>query len=197
MMVNFIDENRDSWGVEPICKNLQIAPSTYHEVKATQADPTRLSRRRRRDIELKSSIQRIWDENFQVYGPRKVWKQLRREGQTVGRGRIERLMREMGLKDSTRGCKTIRTTFSDPNRPTPEDLVQRIFHATAPNQLWVADFTYVATWSGVVYVAFVIDAYSKAIVGWRVSTRMTADLTLDALEQALWARPINAGLIHP
>lgn len=149
-------------------------------------DPTRLSQRRRRDIDLKSSIQRIWDDNFKVYGTRKVWKQLRREGQTVGRGRIERLMREMGLKGSTRGLKTIRTTFSDPNNPTPEDLVQRDFHATAPNQLWVADFTYVATWSGVVYVAFVIDAYSKAIVGWRASTWMTADLTLDALERALW-----------
>ena len=171
-MVGFVDQNRAKWGVEPICKNLPIALSTYHAVKATQADPMRLTRRRRRDIELKSSIQRIGDDNFQVNAPSKVWKQLRREGQTVGWGRLEHLMRKMGLKGSTRGLKTIRTTFSDPNHPTPEDLVQRDFHATAPNQLGVADFTYVATGSGVVFGAFVIDAYSKAIVGWRVSTRI-------------------------
>jgi len=196
MMVGFIDQNRQTWGIEPICDALPIAPSTYHEVKAGEADPSRLSARRRRDIELRTQIQKVWDENFQVYGPRKVWNQLRREGVVVGRGRIERLMKQMGLKGTTRGQKSIQTTFADPNNSTPEDLVQRNFHATAPNQLWVADFTYVVTWSGFVFVAFVIDAFAKTIVGWRVSTKMTTDLTLDALEQALWARPVNAGLIH-
>jgi transposase InsO family protein len=196
MMVGFIDQNRQTWGIEPICDALPIAPSTYHEVKAGEADPSRLSARRRRDIELRTQIQNVWDENFQVYGPRKVWNQLRREGVVVGRGRIERLMKQMGLKGTTRGQKSIQTTFADPNNSTPEDLVQRNFHATAPNQLWVADFTYVVTWSGFVFVAFVIDAFAKTIVGWRVSTKMTTDLTLDALEQALWARPVNAGLIH-
>jgi putative transposase len=196
MMVSFVDQNRTAWGVEPICDALPIALSTYYEVKASEADPGRLSARRRRDGELREHIRRVWDDNFQVYGPRKVWKQLVRDGVAVGRGRIERLMRQMGLQGTTRGDKTKRTTFSDPHIPTPEDLVQRQFQATAPNQLWVADFTYVATWSGFVYVAFVIDAYAKTIVGWRVSTRMTTELTLDALEQALWARPVNAGLIH-
>ena len=183
-------------GVEPICDALPIAPSTYYEVKAGIDDPSKLSHRRRRDGELKTLIQKIWDENWQVYGPRKVWKQLLREGETVGRGTIERLMRQMGLAGTIRSPGKRRTTFADPKNSTPEDLVQRDFEPAAPNQLWVADFTYVATWTGVVYVAFVIDAYAKAIVGWRVSTRMTADLTLDALEQALWARPVNAGLIH-
>lgn len=194
-MVQFIDQHRGDWGVEPICEALPIAPATYHMTKVELADPSRLSRRRIRDAELRVLIQKVWDENRQLYGARKVWLQLKREGQRVARCTVERLMRQMGIQGVVRGQKK-RTTFPDPANPTPSDLVQRDFQATSPNQLWVADFTYVATWAGFVYVAFIIDAYAKTIVGWRVSTRMTAELTLDALEQALWSRPVNAGLVH-
>jgi len=196
MIVGFIDQNRLTWGVEPICENLHIAPSTYHAEKAGRADPSKLSARRRRDADLRTHIQRVWDASGGRYGARKVWHDLKREGRRVARCTVERLMRQMGLVGVSRGHKSIRTTWSDPNNPTPEDLVQRDFHAEGPNQLWVADFTYVATWSGWVFVAFIIDAFAKTIVGWRASTKMTATLTLDALEQAIWARPVNAGLVH-
>jgi putative transposase len=196
MMVGFIDQHRETWGVEPICENLAIAPSTYHAEKASQADQTKLSARRRRDAELRTHIRRVWDASGNRYGARKVWHDLKREGRVVARCTIERLMRQMGLFGLVRGNKSVRTTWTDPNNPTPEDLVRRDFHATAPNQLWVADFTYVATWSGWVFVAFIIDAFAKTIVGWRTATKMTADLTLDALEQAIWARQANAGLVH-
>jgi transposase InsO family protein len=194
-MVAFIDDHRKAEGVESICKELPIAPSTYYAHKATQADPTKLSPRRQRDASLRIEIHRVWDENFMVYGARKVWRQLAREGHRVARCTIERLMRQMGLQGVVRG-KPKRTTVPSDRDSRPLDLVKRVFHATRPNQLWVADFTYVATWSNFIYVAFVIDVFSRMIVGWRAARSMSADLTLDALEQALWARRIKDTLIH-
>jgi len=196
-MVQFIDDHRDTFGVEPICAVLPIAPSTYHRYRQQQADPTRRSRRAQRDDGLRVEIRRVWDANHQVYGPRKVWKQLRREGIRVARCTVARLMREMGLAGAVRGRAWITTTqAAGGGRPT--DLVDRQFVATRPNQLWVSDFTYVATWSGFVYVAFVIDVFARRIVGWRVSNSMRTDFVLDALEQAIYARRGHAlaGLVH-
>ena len=194
-MVIFINEHRSTYGVEPICAQLPIAPSTYYRHRAREADVSKVPVRHRRDQALKPHIQRVWDENQQVYGARKVWRQLKREGIIVARCTIERLMREMGLRGVVRGKRQI-TTISDSKQNRAPDLVKRIFKATRPNQLWVADFTYVATWSGFVYVAFVIDVYARCIVGWRVSTSMKTELVLDALEQALWARKNRRDLIH-
>jgi len=195
MMVEFIDRHRASVGVEPICRTLQFAPSAYYERKRQEADPRQRSSRQKSDESLRVAIRRVWEDNFQAYGARKVWRQLRREGIDVARCTIERLMREMGLRGVVRGrCK--RTTIPADKDSRPLDLVQRRFQADRPNQLWVADFTYVSTWSGFVYVAFVVDVFSRMIVGWRVSTSMSADLTLDALEQALWARKVKGGLVH-
>jgi transposase InsO family protein len=194
-MTAFIDEHRDAYGVEPICSMLPIAPSTYYEQQVRQADPSRLSARAKRDAILRVEIQRVWHENRQVYGARKVWRQLHREGFAVARCTVERLMRQMGLQGIVRG-KKIRTTIADEAAARPADLVERDFSAAYPNQLWVADLTYVATWAGFVYVAFVIDVYSRMIVGWRVSRSLASDLALDALEQALWARPEIRELIH-
>jgi len=195
-MVSFIDEHRDVYGVEPICECLPIAPSTYHERKAQEADPSRRSARARSDEKLKVDIQRVWDENFFVYGARKVWVQLGREKIEAARCTVERLMRDMGLRGVTRGGAFRITTKSDDSADRPADLVKRDFTADRPNALWVADFTYVATWSGMVYVAFVIDIFSRYIVGWRASTTMRTDLVLDALEQAIHARPRCEGLVH-
>jgi transposase InsO family protein len=195
MMVSFIDAHREAYGVEPICSELPIAPSTYYEQKARQVDPSRLPERLKRDAELREHIERIWRENFRVYGARKVWHQLGREETEVARCTVERLMRQMGLQGVVRGRKTI-TTVSDRDSAGPPDLVARQFVAQRPNELWVADFTYVATWSGFVYVAFVVDVFSRRIVGWRASTSMRTELVLDALEQALWARPRSQRLIH-
>jgi len=194
-MVAFVDAHRAEYGVEPICAELPIAPSTYYEHKARQADPGRLPPRVQRDAELCTSIQRVWDENFRVYGARKVWRQLRREGIAVARCTVERLMRRMGLYGVVRG-RRCRTTIPAEIALRPLDRVQRQFTATRPNQLWVADFTYVATWAGFVYVAFVIDVFARCIVGWRVSRTMHTELVLDALEQALHARQASRGLIH-
>jgi len=194
-MVAFIDEHRQGQGVEPICKELPIAPSTYFAHKAAQADPTKVSPRRRRDESLRTEIRRVWEDNFKVYGARKVWRQLLREGHRIARCNIERLMRQMGLSGVVRG-KVKRTTVPSDGDPRPLDLVRRVFRALRPNQLWVADFTYVATWVGFVYVAFIIDVFSRMIVGWRAARSMAADLTLDALEQALWARKVKGGLVH-
>jgi transposase InsO family protein len=194
-MVQFIDDYRDVDGVGPICAVLPIAPSTYYEQKNRQAYPEGAPLRVRRDAFLREEIQRVWDENFHVYGARKVWRQLNREGIRVARCTVERLMSQMGLQGAVRG-KKIRTTVPDSTHSRPLDLVKREFHADRPNQLWVADFTYVATWKGFVYVAFVIDVFVRRIVGWRVLRTMCAELTLDALEQALWARKIAEGLIH-
>ena len=186
-MIAFIDEHRAVHGVEPICRQLPIAPSTYHAHRARKGDPSRLSGRARRDAELRVEIARVHAENFGVYGARKVWRQLRREGFEVARCTVERLMRVMGLQGAVRG-KTVRTTIPDPAQPCPRDKVNRQFQAPAPNRLWVSDFTYVATWRGFVYVAFVIDTYARRIVGWRVSGSATAGFVLDALEQAIHDR---------
>jgi transposase InsO family protein len=186
-MTAFIDDNREADGVEPICKVLPIAPSTYYRHAAQRADPGRRSARAQRDAELMTHIQRIWDEHFQVYGVRKVWRQLQREGIAVARCTVERLMRQMGLKGVVRG-RTVKTTVSDPAMPCPLDRVNRQFRAERPNALWVSDVTDVRTWQGFVYVAFVIDVFAQRIVGWKVSSAARADFVLDALEQALFAR---------
>ncbi|AVA13353.1 MULTISPECIES: IS3 family transposase [Sphingopyxis] len=196
-MTAFIDEHREVYGVEPICRVLPIAPSTYHERVAQRRDPERLSDRARRDRDLKPEVVRVFAENFGVYGVRKVWRQMNREGFAVARCTIERLMRDLGLQGVIRG-KPARTTISDKAAPCPLDQVNRQFHAPAPNMLWVSDFTYVATWAGFVYVAFVIDVYARYIVGWRVSRTAHASFVLDALEQAIHdRRPAHrGGLIH-
>jgi putative transposase len=187
-MVAFIDQHRATYGVEPICAVVPIAPSTYFLRKARQQDPTTRSRRQRRDDDLRAAIQRVWDANEHVYGPRKVWKQLRRDGHRVARCTVERLMRDLGLKGVTRGRAWVVTTRAKAAGDRPADLVDRRFTATRPNQLWVADFTYVATWRGFVYVAFVIDVFARRIVGWRVSASLRTDFVLDALEQAIYDR---------
>jgi putative transposase len=194
-MVAFIDQHRDTYGVEPICAVLPIAPSTYFLRKAQRQDTMKRSVRARRDDELRAAIHRVWDDNEQVYGPRKVWKQLRREGHRVARCTVERLMRAMGLRGAVRGRAWKVTTQSDSAAARPTDLVDRQFAATRPNQLWVADFTYVATWRGFVYVAFVIDVFARRIVGWRVSASLRTDFVLDALEQAIYDRR-GAGVEH-
>ena len=193
-MISFIDEHRPVLGVEPICKVLPIAPSTYYDTVAKRTDVDRLSVRARRDVSLKIEIRRVFDANYRVYGVRKVWRQLRREGFDVARAR---LMKTMGLQGVIRG-KPVRTTVSDKAVPCPLDQVNRQFHAPAPNRLWVSDFTYVSTWTGMVYVAFVIDVYARFIVGWRVSRTAHAGFVLDALEQALHDRkPVGKdGLVH-
>jgi len=194
-MVSFIDEQRERYGVEPICQMLPIAPSTYYEQKARQADPSRLPPRARRDLALSPEVERVWRENRRVYGAKKVWTQLGREGFPVARCTVERLMRKLGIRGVVRGRK-VRTTIPDDAADRPADLVERDFTADRPNQLWVADLTYVATWAGMVYAAFVVDVYSRMIVGWRVSRSLRSDLALDALEQALHARPDTDRLIH-
>jgi putative transposase len=196
-VVAFINDHRDQYGVEPICRVVPIAPSTYFRHQACRTDPTLRSARAQHDDQLRIEIQRVWDEHFQVYGPRKVWRQLRREGHPVARCTIARLMRAMGLTGVVRG-RAWTTTTQASTGPQPADLVDRQFIATRPNQLWVSDFTYVATWSGFVYVAFVVDVFARRIVGWRVSASLRTDFVLDALEQALHARSHDAltGLIH-
>ena len=196
-MKAFIDEHREAYGVEPICKVLPIAPSTYYLHAARRLDSEKRSARTRRDEVLSQSIQKIWDENFQAYGARKVWLQLQREGERVARCTVERLMRLRGLRGVVRG-KTVKTTVSNPAVSCPLDRVNRQFTADRPNALWVADFTFVSTWQGFVYVAFVVDVFSRFIVGWKVSASARTDFVLDALEQALYARrPVrHGGLIH-
>jgi transposase InsO family protein len=194
-MGTFIDTHRDTYGVEPICAQLPIAPSTYYTWKAQTQNPTRRSARAQRDAELRPEIQRVWDENFGVYGAEKVWRQLGREAIVAARCTVERLMRAMGLRGVTRGRAFTITTVRDDGTTRPADLVQRTFTAPRPNALWVADLTYVATWTGCVYVAFVIDVFARRIVGWRGATTLRTDLALDALEQALHARPDRDGLV--
>jgi putative transposase len=193
----FIDEHREVHGVEPICKALQIAPSGYWKHAARQRTPALRSARARRDDALTPQIERVWQANMQVYGADKVWKQLRREDVAVARCTVERLMRRLGLRGVVRG-KVVRTTISDPKAPCPLDKVNRQFKAERPNQLWVSDFTYVSTWQGWLYVAFVIDVFARRIVGWRVSSSMHTDFVLDALEQALYARQPerDSSLVH-
>jgi len=194
-MVSFIDEHRISYGVEPICKVLPIAPSTYYLWKARERDFSLFSARYRRDMELSIHIKRVWEDSRGIYGARKVWRQLLREGVEVARCTVERLMRKEGLSGIRRGKRKIRTTIAE-GVEKPADLVQRDFSAERPNQLWVADLTYVRCGSGFVYVAFVIDVFSRRIVGWRVSRSLSADLALGALEQALKERQVGSGLIH-
>jgi transposase InsO family protein len=196
-MMNFIEENKDAYGVEPICKMMPIAPATYYAHRAQRLDPELRCARAKRDEELRPEVQRVWDENHGgVYGAKKVWRQLKRERRAVARCTVERLMREMGLRGAVRGRAFKVTTRTDDSMNRPSDLVQREFRAARPNQLWVADITYVATWAGFVYVAFVIDVFSRCIVGWRVSNSLRSDLALDALEQALHSRPNHEDLVH-
>ncbi len=192
-MVAFVDDHREEFGVEPICEVLQFAPSTYYD--ATRRPP---SARRLRDDQLKCEIERVFEANYRVYGYRKIWRQLLREGFDVARCTVQRLMREMGLKGAVRGRAVKRTTVADTTADIPRDLVDRQFAVQAPNRLWVSDLTYVATWRGFVYVAFVIDVFARRIVGWRVSTSLRTDLALDALEQALHDRTRAGldGLVH-
>jgi putative transposase len=193
MMVAFIDAHRESYGVEPICALLPSAPATYYEAKARVADFERRPARTQRDAQLRTEIARVWHANRRVYGAKKVWKQLNRDGIPKVRCTVARLMRRMGLRGVVRGRRMI-TTVPDTSAPRPDDLVQRAFTATRPNALRIADFTDVATWRGFVYVAFVIDVLSRRIVGWRASTTMRTDLALDALEQALYDRETDAAL---
>jgi transposase InsO family protein len=204
MMVSFIDRYRGEYGVEPICEVLPIAPSTYYEHRARRLVRSRLPSRAQRDVVVRGHIRRVWQENRQVYGHRKVWRELKREDRrrpeserlNVARCTTRRLMRQMGLEGAVRG-KKFRTTIPDTSAARPLDLVARDFTATRPNQLWVSDLTYVATWCGFVYVAFVIDVFARRIVGWRVSSTLQTDLVLDALEQAIWDRRIGADrLVH-
>ena len=196
-MVAFIDEHREEYGVEPICAVLPIAPSTYYAHRARRRNPDLRSAREKRDEVLRPEIQRVWDESHDgIYGAKKVWQQLRRERLGAARCTVERLMRSMGLRGVVRGRAFRVTTTPDLAAARPPDLVERRFEASRPNQLWVADITYVATWAGFVYVAFVIDVFSRAIVGWRVSSSLRSDLALDALEQALHARPRSDELVH-
>jgi transposase InsO family protein len=196
-MIAFIDDHRATYGVEPICRVLPIAPSTFYAHDARRRRPDKAPPRVQRDEALKPHILRVFSENFQVYGVRKVWRQLLREGFEIARCTVSRLMKALGLKGVIRG-KPHRTTFSDKTAPCPLDLVHRQFKAPRPNTLWVSDFTYVATWAGFVYVAFVIDVYARRIVGWRVSRSAHAGFVLDALEQALHdRRPVSgSGLVH-
>ena len=183
----FVQEHRERFGVEPICKALQVAPSAVWREAARQREPALCPSRRQRDAQLMREIERVWKANFSVYGADKVWRQLNREKIAVARCTVERLMRRLGLRGVIRG-KSVRTTIADAKAPCPQDRVNREFRAERPNQLWVSDFTYVSTWQGFVYVAFVIDVFARRIVGWRVSSSMHTEFVLDALEQALYAR---------
>jgi putative transposase len=206
--VRFIASHADQdagglrWGVEPICRVLSehgcpIAPSTYYDALSRSQKPCA---RARRDDVLRGEIVRVHADNYGVYGARKVWLALNREGIAVARCTVERLMRELGLVGARRG-RRVRTTVPDGAAARPADLVERNFNPSAPNRTWVADFTYVPTWSGMVYVAFVLDAYSRRILGWRAATSMRTSLVLDALEQAVWTRRRDgvsdlSGLVH-
>jgi len=194
-MVSFIDEHRGKYGVEPICQQLQIAPSTFYDHQTKRQDPVKRSARAKRDEALCVDVNRVFNDNYGVYGAKKVWRQMNREDIRVARCTVERLMKRLGLEGTRRG-RRCRTTIPDSDLVRPADLVQRQFVAERPNQLWVADITYVATWSGFAYVAFVVDVFSRRIVGWRVSRTMRTDLVLDALEQAVWARGGAKGVIH-
>jgi transposase InsO family protein len=196
-MIAFIDAHREVYGVEPICRMLPIAPSTYYAHAARRADPARLAARTQREVRLRDEIRRVWEANFRVYGVRKVWRQLRREGIAIARCTTARLMQQMGLAGAIRG-KAVKTTISNKAALCPRDKVNRQFHAPRPNALWLSDFTSVATWQGFVYVAFVIDVFARRIVGWRVSRSAETSFVLDALEQALYERrPFQGkGLVH-
>jgi len=186
-MIAFIEEHRDDTGVEPICRQLPIAPSTFYDHMAKRANPDLLSDRATRDAVLRPEIKRVFEENYKVYGVRKVWRQLAREGFDVARCTVARLMKDLGLEGVIRGKKA-KTTIPDKAQPCPLDKVNRQFGVPAPDVMWVSDFTYVATWQGFVYVAFVIDVFARRIVGWRVSRTANAGFVLDALDQAVHQR---------
>ena len=196
-MTAFIEESRESFGVEPICKALQFAPSTYYDRRAIARDPDRASARAKSDAAMSLKIDEAWEDNRKLYGARKIWHVLRRDGEDVARCTVERLMRSLGIRGVVRGKKVI-TTLPDASQPCPDDKVNRLFTADRPNKLWVSDFTYVPTWSGTVYVAFVIDVFARRIVGWRASTSMKTQFVLDALDQAIWQRKTadNKSLVH-
>ena len=194
-MIAFIEDHKEGIGVEPICRHLPIAPSTFYDHMAKRANPDLFSDRAKRDDILRPEIKRVWEENYEVYGVRKVWHQMRREGFDIARCTVSRLMKDMGIEGVIRGKKP-RTTIPDKSQPCPLDKVNRHFKAPAPNVLWVSDFTYVATWQGFVYVAFVIDVFARRIVGWRVSRTANAGFVLDALEQAVHQRQPGSGLTH-
>lgn len=194
-MIDFIDTYRAHYGVESICKTLPIAPSSYYRYKDLQHYPDKRSKRCQRDDWLQSEIMRVHTASKYIYGARKVWKQLNRESIKVARCTVERLMKVLNLQGVRRGRRCV-TTIANDCADRPLDLVNRKFFASRPNQLWVADITYVSTWSGFVYVAFVTDVYSRYIVGWRVLKSLQTELVLDALEQALWARGKPKGVIH-
>ena len=196
--MGFVTDHRDQYGVEPICRVVPIAPSTYFRARAAERDPPRRSPRAQREASLRDAIQRVWVAHYGVYGARKVWHQLQREGIRVARCTVRRLMRDLGLQGAVRGRAWTTTTEATTGPERRPDLVERDFGATRPNQLWVSDFTYVATWRGFVYVAFVIDAFARRVVGWRVSASLRTDFVLDALEQALYDRRADGltGLIH-
>jgi len=196
-MKMFIDEHREDHGVEPICKILPIAPSTYYAHAAIVRDRDLASDRAKRDAALRPEVSRVWDDNYKVYGVRKVWRQMQREGFDIARCTVARLMRQLGIQGVIRG-KTLKTTHSNPAVPCPRDHVNRQFNAPAPNMLWVSDFTFVSTWQGFAYVAFIIDAFARRIVGWRVSRSAKTEFVLDALEQALYdRRPVQTNsLVH-
>jgi len=183
LTVEFIDENRSDYGVEPICTVLQVAPSSYYSKKSRP-----LSNRSLDDLVLSGQLRALWEENFSVYGARKTWKAMRRAGITVGRDRVGRLMRREGLVGAVRGGKRVFTTRPDRLAGRAPDLVKRDFTAPGPNRLWVTDLTYVPTWSGVAYVCFIVDVFSRTIVGWRAASNMRTDMVLDALEMARWSR---------
>lgn len=194
-MIAFIKAHRDVCGVEPICRVLQIAPSTFYAHLAIERDPDLASVRAKRDAQLRPAMKQVWEDNRSVYGARKLWRAMLREGHDLARCTVERLMRDIGIEGVRRG-KKIKTTWSDKTLPCPMDRVNRQFRATMPNQLWVSDFTYVSTWQGFVYVAFVIDTFANKIVGWRASRSQQTQFVLDALEQALYERRPSDSLIH-
>lgn len=196
-MINFIADYRETYGVEPICRHLPIAPSTWYRHQTLTRDPHRACARAQRDVRDSADIARVFKDSGQRYGARKIWHELRREGRNIARCTVERLMRTMGLRGVVRGRRIV-TTNPDTALPCPDDRVNRQFVATAPNQLWISDFTYVSTWQGMAYVAFVIDVFARKIVGWRVSTSMTTGFVLDALNQAICQQGPgkDSGLIH-
>jgi putative transposase len=182
VLVGFVDEHREELGVEPICRELQVATSTYYAAKSRP-----LSARARRDAVLLPILLVLWKANYSVYGAHKLWKAARRAGHDIGRDQVARLMRQAGIRGIKRGKRVITTRRNDQADRSP-DLVKRDFTATVPNQLWVTDLTYVPTWSGIAYVCFIVDAFSRMIVGWRVATTMRTEMVLDALEMARWSR---------
>lgn len=194
-MIAFIKEHRSLCGVEPICRVLQIAPSTFYAHQSIERAPSLASDRIKRDAMLKPELDRVWKDNYSIYGARKLWYAMKREGYDIARCTVERLMRDMGVEGVRRG-KRVKTTRPDKALPCPLDHVNRQFRAAVPNQLWVSDFTYVSTWQGFVYVAFVIDTFANRIVGWRASKSQQTQFVLDALEQALYERRPSDSLIH-